>query len=241
MKVLKSILIDDDAMCRRSFEIFCEKHDAIQLIGVFDSAQRYLEQLQKEESSEQPDLLFLDVEMPELTGLELLDALPAPPLVIITSSKKEYAFDAFEYQVVDFLKKPVNYPRFSQAIDKALAQANQLQNAPKNNADCNEKDFFVKTDGRFIRLNIDDILYFESTGDYVTIKTTTASHTMLSTIKSVEEKLQHPNFIKVHRSYIVNKTKIVDIEENTLVIAKKVIPISRSQKAAFMSSLNLLS
>lgn len=240
---LKAIIIDDDAMCRRSMEIFCEKHPKIELKGVYESAQHYLNVLREENTLEElPDLLFLDVEMPELSGLELLDAMPVQPLVIITTAKKEYAFDAFEYQVTDFLKKPVNYPRFSQAVEKAIeassrTSTNNEQQTLQENID---NDFFIKVDGRFVRLNVEDILYFESTGDYVTIKTTNGSHTILSTMKSIEDKLKHPNFVKVHRSYIVNKTKIVDIEENTLVIAKKVIPISRANKAVFMQKLNWL-
>lgn len=229
-------------MCRRSMEVFCEKHPKIKLKGVYESAQQYLTFLQQESNAEEmPDLLFLDVEMPELTGLELLDAMPVQPLVIITTSKKEYAYEAFEYQVTDFIKKPINYPRFSQAVEKALeASARTTAVAEDQISESIDNDFFIKVDGRFIRLNVEDILYFESTGDYVTIKTLNGSHTILSTMKSLEEKLKHPNFVKVHRSYIVNKTKIVDIEENTLVIAKKVIPISRANKAAFMQKLNWL-
>jgi DNA-binding LytR/AlgR family response regulator len=238
---LKCVIIDDDAMCRRSLELFCGKHPNLTLAGVYESAQIYLESIQKDDFI-LPDLLFLDVEMPELTGLELLDALPVQPLVIINTSKKEYAFDAFEYQVTDFLKKPVNYPRFSQAVDKALAQWEKDHeiSKPTSTTAMPEQDIYVKVDGKLVRLNVEDILYFESNGDYVTIKTSAGSHTILSTMKSLEEKLTHPNFIKVHRSYIINKTKIVDIEENTIVIAKKVIPISRANKAAFLERLNLL-
>lgn len=247
------IIIDDDAMARRSLEVFCSRMAILNVAAICSNAAEATAAI----ALHQPDLLFLDVEMPDKTGLELLDGLTTLPQVIMTTGKTEYAFAAFNYQVTDYLKKPIAFPRFKAAIEKALAQHN-CQQAPVVKASrhleqsdtstpsvsaafvANNEAFFFRTEGRYVRLMANDVLYFENIGDYVKVCTKTNNLTIYSTMKNLDEKLQHPAFVKVHRSYIVNISKIVDIEENSLVIERKVIPISRAHKAALMSRLTVI-
>lgn len=228
---LKCVIVDDELMARLSLERLCEKREDLEIIGIFDQPTEALAFLREK----QVDLLFLDVEMPGLNGLELLDQLSYMPDVILTTSKTEYAYDAFQYQVTDYLKKPIALPRFVQAVDKVL-EKQLAKPAPRN--DLNE--IYVKTDGRYIRVAYDQMLYVENVGDYVKIRTTNGSHIVYATMKNLEEKLNPRFFFRVHRSFIVNLSKIVDIEENNLVISDKVIPISRANKSELLERLNIL-
>jgi DNA-binding LytR/AlgR family response regulator len=234
---LKCLIVDDELMARKALERLCEKRTELNIVAACDSAEIALEILANQEI----DLLFLDVEMSGLSGLQLLDNLPYLPVVIMTTSKTEYAFEAFQYQVSDYLKKPITLPRFMQAIDKILEKylAENPQNTRSNNTN-DINDIFVKEDGRHIRLAYNDILYIENVGDYVKIRTEKNSHVVYATMKTFEEKLPNYLFFRVHRSFIVHLGKIVDIEESNLVVADKVIPISRANKSDLMDKLNML-
>ncbi|WP_247232472.1 LytTR family DNA-binding domain-containing protein [Telluribacter sp. SYSU D00476] len=228
---INCLIVDDESMARQSLERLCSKRPELHIVHVCASAQEALPMLE----SQTIDLLFLDVEMPGLTGLQLLDLLPYTPQVILTTSKTEYAFDAFQYQVADYIKKPITLPRFNQAVDKIIETLRSAAASPPAT-----NDIYVRIDGRFVRLPFDDILYIENTGDYVKIRTTAQTHIVHTTMKNLEEKLDTRRFMRVHRTFIANLSRIIDIEENTLVIADKVIPISRANKAELMNRLNIL-
>lgn len=231
MTNLTCIIVDDEVMSRNALHRLCEQHDALTVLGSFEGAVSALDFL-----TQQPvDLIWLDVEMPGLTGFGLLEQLPSIPLVVLTTSKVEYAFDAFQYQVTDYIKKPITLPRFKIAVEKVLEVS--ARNRPSASPD--RQEIYIKTDGRYIRLPFETITYIENMGDYVKIFTGTQTHIVYATMKYLEEKLGAP-FLRVHRSYIVHLDKIVDIEENTLVIHNKVIPISRANKPELMNRLNLL-
>ena len=229
--VLKCLIVDDDLMARKSIERLCEKNEHLQLLDIFDNGNDALAYLEKESV----DLLFLDIEMPELSGIELLNQLIELPMVIFTTSKTEYAFDAFEFQAIDFIKKPITAQRFEQAVTKAfdIAKKSQIYKTQTS-------DIYVREDGRFIRVPCDDIQFFENVGDYVRVKTIKAQYIIHGTLKSIDEKLNDSRFLKIHRSFIVNLDKIKDIEENSLVIEKNVIPISRANKSELMARLKIL-
>ncbi|MDR6195420.1 LytTR family DNA-binding domain-containing protein [Siphonobacter sp. SORGH_AS_0500] len=231
---LKCVIVDDELMARLSLERLCEKREELEILGIFDQPTECLSFLRQQVI----DLLFLDVEMPGLNGLELLDQLSYMPSVILTTSKTEYAFDAFQYQVTDYLKKPISLPRFMQAVDKAIEKKVSVKVAAVKETDVNE--IYVKTEGRYIRIVYDNILYIENVGDYVKIRTINGSHIVYATMKNLEEKLNPKYFFRVHRSFIINLSKIVDIEESNLVIADKVIPISRANKPELLEKLNIL-
>ncbi|ADB42228.1 LytR/AlgR family response regulator transcription factor [Spirosoma linguale] len=226
---LSCIIVEDEAMSRKALQRLCEQHNSLHLLGVFDNARSALDYL----ADQTVDLIWLDVEMPGLSGFDLLEQLPSIPYVILTTGKIEYAFEAFQYNVTDYLKKPLTLPRFNLAVEKVLEL-----NARSKTGD-SRKEIYIKTDGRYIRLPFENITYIENIGDYVKIFTATQTHIVYTTMKYLEEKLGK-QFLRVHRSYIVHLDKIVDIEDNTLVVNNKVIPISRANKPELMNRLNLL-
>jgi len=232
------MIVDDELMARKSLKRLCGRIPELELVQVCESAEEALEFLKTREV----DLVFLDVEMPGLTGLELLDSIAAMPQIIFTTSKTEYAFEAFQYEATDYVQKPVRFPRLSQAVQKALRiheDANKQVDAGEEDS-LNKDEIYIKESNRYVRIKYDDILYIEISGDYATIFTPKNRHIVHSTLKNMQNKLPQSRFLKVHRSYIVNLTKIVDIEDNSLLVGEKIIPISRSNKPVLMDRLNLL-
>lgn len=229
--ILNCMIVDDEIMARKSLERLCGKYEKLNVVQVCENAKDALKYL----AEEPVDLIFLDIEMPEVSGIDFLNQAITLPQIIFTTSKTEYAFEAFEYSITDYLKKPIAFPRFQQAVEKAFEI--QIQN---NAYRAQAEEVYIKVDGKYIRIPFDNILYFENVGDYVKVKTEEGTHIIYRTLKSIDAKLSNPKFLKVHRSYIVNLSKIKDIEESTLVIGKKVIPISRANKSTLMSKLNLL-
>ena len=227
---LSCIIVEDELMASKALQRLCDEHDSLNLIAVFESAEDALVFLAKESV----DLIWLDVEMPGLSGFDLLKNLLSMPQVVMTTSKIEYAFEAYQYQVTDYIKKPITQLRFKMAVEKVLEL-----NIRKTTASPERNEIYVKTEGRYIRLVYLDILYVESIGDYVKIITHKQSYIVHTTMKYLEEKLGR-SFLRVHRSFIVHLDKIVDIEENTLVIENKVIPISRANKPELLNRLNML-
>lgn len=227
----KCVILDDEPMALSFLERYCAKTPELELVGSFSNVDGAFDYLKDNEIQ----ILFLDVEMPGNNGFTLLDKLIYMPKVILTTSKTEYAFDAFEYHVTDFLKKPITYNRFLKSVEKATQSSGEAQSDTPE-----EKDFFIKAEGKLIRLCYEDILYIESVGDYVKYFTASKNYLTHSTLKAVEEKMGTHQFMKVHRSYIVNLRKIRDIQDNSVVIEGKVIPISKSLKQGVMQKLNVV-
>lgn len=228
---MKAIIVDDDLMARTSLSALCDKVEDIEIINQFDNgldAMRFLSQAEI-------DLIFLDVEMPDFSGIDMIKTVRNLPHVILVTGKNDYAVEAFELEVNDYLTKPVSLARLKKSIDKILKESNEVSIKEVS-------DFiFIRVDGRLVKLDFNDLLYVETLGDYVQFFTiNNKKYIVHSTLKGIDEKLKHPNFVKVHRSYIVNVSKIVDIEETNLVIAEKVIPISRAQKPVLMSRIKTL-
>lgn len=231
--MIKTVIVDDNPMEVAALEEYCKTNDELILEKTFQVAQSALTYIK----NEKVDLLFLDVEMPDMTGLQLIDQLVYFPQIIITTGNKEYAYEAFEYEVVDFLTKPIKLPRFTKAIEKVIAN-HQKRNQVSLSSSATE--LYVKTDGKYVRVPYSEILYFENVGDYIKVISERGMHIIYGALKALAEKLTYPRFLKVHRSYIVNLDKIIDIEDNSLVIGKKVIPISRSHKPIIMNSINII-
>lgn len=189
-------------------------------------------------TKEPVDLLLLDIEMPEMTGLELIKNLGnKKPLIIFTTAKKDYAVEAFELNVIDYLIKPVAPARFLQAIDRA----NEALESNKQEVKVGEQEFvFVKDNGILKRINVDDILYLEAMGDYVKVHTPQKFHVLHATLKSIEEKLPASKFLRVHRSYIVSLNKIDYIQEGMIAIGKANVPVADTYRSALNKRLNLL-
>ncbi len=227
---LQAIIVDDEPIARSFLERFCEKNGNLDVVGSFPCADTALQYLRGNEI----DILFLDVEMPGSSGFQLMDQLQYMPKIILTTSKTDYAFEAFQYNVADYLKKPFTYARFQESMIKVADKEVVVKNEKK------QDDIFIKSDGKFTRLHFQDILYIESMGDYVKYITATRHYLTHSTLKAVEEKMNRQHFIKVHRSYIVNLHKIKDIQDYSLVIEGKVIPISKIHKPDVMQRINVV-
>jgi DNA-binding LytR/AlgR family response regulator len=230
--IWKAVIVDDEPMASSFLQKYCEKHGSIEVLAVFHHPEEASDFLKQTEI----DILFLDVEMPGSTGFQLLDILPYMPKVVLTTSKTDYAFDAFQYHVSDYLKKPFTYVRFQEAVNKIIHATGK----PAAPAEKPHEDIFIKADGKLTRLNLNDILYIESMGDYVKYFTLQKNYLTLSTLKSVESKMTNKAFMKVHRSFIVNLKKIKDIQDYSLVIEGKVIPISKNLKSEVLERINVV-
>lgn len=187
------------------------------------------------------DLLLLDIEMPGMTGLELTKKLGNnSPLIIFTTAKTDYAVEAFELNVVDYLVKPVMPARFVQAIEKAREVADSTKADPRDPR-APEQDFvFVKDSGVLKKINVEDILYLEAMGDYVKVYTGQRFYVLHATLKSIEEKLPTSKFVRVHRSYIVSLSKIDFIQDGAITIGKASVPIADTYRTMLNKRLNLL-
>jgi len=224
------VIVEDLIVAADYLKKCCEKSGMVEVKGHFINVPEALAFL----NQTSVDLIFLDVEMPGATGFDLLDQLAYSPQVILTTSKPEYAFNAFEYHVTDFLKKPFTYQRFLEALQKL--------NLPSENGNgaVEEDHIFIKSDGKLVRLNYSDILFIESMGDYVKFVTGDKKYITHNTIKNLEEKVSKQHFMKVHRSYIININKIDDIRENDLFIKGNEIPISKAHRSDVMKRLNII-
>lgn len=227
------LIIDDDEIARRTVQHCVERTDFLKLEGSCASVPEALKIIREKKI----DLIFLDVEMPEMSGIDFLRTFKEIPQIILITGKKEYAADAFDYDVTDFLLKPVDYARFL----KAAMKAQHIHQDMQVNHENGEDSIFIKKEGnRLVRLPANDILWIEALADYVNIHTRDARHTVLATMKSIETKLPSKDFIRIHRSYIVRLDKVSEIEENSVVVAGKVLPVSRSHKDDLFKRLNLL-
>jgi len=226
---MNCIIVDDDELSRAALRTCIERADFLNLITECKDAI----EAQKFIRDNQVDLMFLDVEMPEMSGIEFIKNVEVACQVIIVSAKKEYAVDAFEYNVTDYLLKPIQYARFLKAVEKARQIYDNVRTEGSNS-------LLIKQDSKLVKLDLPNINYIEAFSDYVNIYTKTARYTVLSTMKAIESKLPSSEFMRVHRSYIVRLDKINTIEENTIVLNDKLIPVSRSNKEGLVRRLNIL-
>ncbi|WP_299627694.1 LytTR family DNA-binding domain-containing protein [uncultured Tenacibaculum sp.] len=241
---MNCIIIDDESAARVIVEQLCKSEGTIEVIDQFSNALQAIKYLNQNDV----DLIFLDIHMPDFTGFDLIQTLKKPPRIILTTSDEKFAIDAFEYEcIVDYLVKPITLPRFVKAIEKAKKFTFRTPVTDKQNnssAAKEEKDedqqLYINIDRRLIKIEIPSINIVEAKGDYILIKTQDKNYTVHSTLKKIEEKLPNDLFLKVHRSYIINLKKIVDIEDNSVLIEKDVIPVSRSNRSELMKRLNLL-
>jgi two-component system, LytTR family, response regulator len=230
---MNCIIVDDDEMSRAALKHLISQIPYLELIGVYQDTAEALSAL----NEKKVDLMLLDIEMPGISGLEFIKGLKNPPLTILVTSKKEYALEAFECNVIDYLVKPILIDRFFKAIEKAR---DIFDNYKKNLVSSNQDYLFVKISGALIKIDIRDILWIEALGDYISVNTIAKKHTVHSTMKSIENKLSPEKFIRVHRSYIVSIDNINSIDDNTIVINKQLIPVGYVYKEKLIKQLNLL-
>lgn len=233
---MNCIVIDDDATARLIINQLCIGSEQISVIEEFSSAIDAIKYL----NSNDIDLIFLDIHMPTFSGFDFIQTLKSPPKIILTTSDKNFALQAFEYDcVVDYLVKPITKERFDKSLLK-LSNLDVVKSSDKKEVTIDNDFIYVSVDRRLVKINIPDIHFVEAKGDYISIKTEKKNYIVHSTLKKIEDKLPSTLFLRIHRSYIINTSEIVDIEDNSVVIQKSVIPISRSNKGELMKRLNLL-
>ncbi len=231
---MNCLIIDDNPMARTAMKQIASQVNDLSVAGECANAMEAYNVLQ----STPVDILLLDIEMPEMSGLELTKHLGnKKPIIIFTTSRKEYAADAFDLNVADYIVKPVTPPRFLQAIDKAR----EIFNSNKADVSAEDKEFvFIRDNGILKRLLIDEIHFLEAMGDYVKVFTQQKFHAIHTTLKNVEEKLPVSKFLRVHRSYIVALNKIDKIEEGVIIIGNKTIPVADAYRSTLNKRLNIL-
>lgn len=232
------IIVDDEPLALDVMETYIDKLPSLELVARCENAIQAFDILSKEEV----DIMFLDIQMPQLTGIDFLKSLSNPPLVIFTTAYPNYAIEGYELNVIDYLLKPISFERFMKAVNKAMAQL-ELQHdavATSNDSESTEEaDFiFVKADKKLIKINYADILYIEGLKDYVIIKMPTSRVITLQTMKSLEAKLPSGIFKRIHRSYIVNLDKISAVIGNMVEVEKKHLPIGKNYREELLNIVN---
>ncbi len=227
---MKCIIVDDDQIQRELLQAYIGELDSLTLAGSFENAQLALQALQDEDI----DLLFLDVEMPRMSGLDLLKSLSRKPQIILVTSYEKYAVDAFDFDVTDFLVKPIDFARFVKAVNKA---SDRMKRSIPTDEDY---DMFVKDGTQLIKINTGDIIFITALSDYVKIATPQKEYAILYTMKNILDKLPRNKFCRVHRSYIIRLDKIDKIEDHIIEIGDTLIPISKSYRDELYRKLNLL-
>ncbi len=224
---INCIIIDDEPLSRKGLKEYIADIDFLNLVGEFDNPLNATGLL----GSGNVQLLFLDIQMPKITGLDFYKTLKDPPAVIFTTAYPQYALDGFEVNALDYLVKPISFDRFLKAAMKAkelyeVRQKNKAEAAPGTSTEY----FFIKADNKLVKIFFEDILFVEALQNYVTIHTTTKKYISYLTFKSVEDYLPAERFIKVHKSFIISAAKVDSIDGNEIRMGEHHIPISRSFK-----------
>jgi two-component system, LytTR family, response regulator len=228
---LNCVIVDDDPLSVRLMEGLIAQTEFLSLQKTFHNPVEAIQFLMEN----QVDILFLDVEMPGMTGLEMLATLEDKPSVILVSGKSDYALDAFQFDVEDYLLKPPTYARFLKAVNKVQEKLSQ-EHAIQFKGDY----VFVKSDAALVKVDIRNVQWVEALADYVALVTKDKKYVCHSTMKSIESKLPADQFVRVHRSYIVRIDQIDAIEDKTVSVGKKIIPVGGTYRDSLMARLNLI-
>jgi DNA-binding LytR/AlgR family response regulator len=233
---MNCIIVDDDKMSCKILEEYVNKSSSLSMIGSFSNSVAARNILTQRKDI---DLIFLDIQMPEMDGFDFIRSLEFRPNIIIVSSAEEYALKAFDFNVVDYLLKPVSYGRFCKAIDKTLRYFSKKE--PLNNDD---EEIFIKKGSSLVKLKLREIIYIEALENYVTLNTKDDKFTIHFTMKAIENQLPSGVFIRVHRSFIINKSMIQTIKENSLDLmvgsSLKSIPVGKSFRDSLLNDINVM-
>jgi len=232
---MNCIIVDDEPLAREAVELLIEEREDLNLVNSFNnatSAGKYIEE-------NRVDLVFLDINMPHVTGLEFARTIPKTTLVIFTTAYTEYALDSYEVDAVDYLVKPIEQDRFNKAVDKAIAYHSLLlgeEKEPEVKEDVQKVEsdhIFIKSDRRFFKVNFKDILFIEGLKDYVVIQMTEQRLITRMNLKTIHELLPRKNFLRVNKSYIVNTERIDSFDNNDIFIGKYEVAIGNSYRDIF--------
>ncbi|PVX52082.1 LytTR family two component transcriptional regulator [Balneicella halophila] len=230
---MKCVIVDDEPLALEIIESYLDKVDALELVAKFYNPVEAIEFL----STNEVDLVFLDIQMPNLTGIELIKTIAVKPKFIFTTAYPQYALEGFDLDAVDYLVKPIPFSRFLKAVQKAR----KLYDLERNGSLEEEAFVFVRSDYEDIKITVKDILYIEGLKDYLKIymKDIKTPILTLMSFSQMMTKLDNPNFLRVHRSFMVNKQHIEGVKRNKLVIADRYIPVGNTYKAEVLDELGL--
>lgn len=234
---MKCIIVDDEPLARQLLTSYVEKVEGLQLINSYCNAIEAFSALQHH----QIDLMFLDIKMPQVTGLDLLKSIKNPPQVILTTAYREYAYEAFDLDVIDYLLKPILFERFLRGISK-IHHLNQPLEQPQNqnivSKSYEHAYIYLKQDREMVKVYLKDILYIESLRDYVRVKTQDNQVISYQRISYLEQKLPDSKFLRIHRSYIIALDKVISFTTQAVNIGEKCIPIGRFYKNETLKVMN---
>ena len=234
--MIKCIIIDDEKLAREILSILILKSEKLVLVEQFSNAIDAMKYL----NSNKVDLIFLDIHMPNFSGFDFVQTIKNPPKIILVTVDKNFALDAFNYNcIADYLVKPIEEDRFNRAVKRISVKKEQPVITPIL-PDTTTKEIYVNIDKRLIKIDISAINFIQANGDYILIKTEINNYTVHTTLKKIEEKLPKTSFLKIHRSYVINVNKIIDIQDSTVLIGKDLIPVSKNNRSLLMDSINLL-
>jgi DNA-binding LytR/AlgR family response regulator len=235
---MNCIVVDDDKLSCKIIEGYVKRYSTLNLVGSYNDAVEARNILTRRHDI---DLIFLDIMMPEMNGFDFITSLEFPPNIIVISSAEEFALKAFDFDVVDYLLKPISYGRFCRAIDKVTRYHNRRDAASTGTGD---EEIFIKNGSSLVKLKLRDIVYVEALENYVTLNTNDEKYTIHFTMKAIESQLPSAIFTRVHRSFIVNKTKIQAIKENSLDLnlgnTVKNIPVGKSFRENLLNEINVM-
>lgn len=236
-ETIKILIVDDEFHARKLLAEYVSKLSFLELAGVSSNAFEAMNTLRKEKI----DILLSDIQMPEITGIEFVRSLKNPPNIIFTTAYSEYAVESYELNVVDYLLKPIAFPRFLQAINKVIEkQEKKMLETPSEfpNDELDKKSIIIKSGYKIYKVDYDDIYYLEAMGEYVNVYTSKQKITTMSSLKEFEERLPIGQFVRAHKSYIVSIKHIDFIEKENLHIVGKIIHMGRVYKDETMKYFN---
>lgn len=223
MNKIKCIIVDDEPLAISLLEQYVQKIPFLELVFSTENPIEALEYIQNKDS----DLIFLDIQMPELTGINFMKIVGAKQKYILTTAYSEYALEGYEHNIIDYLLKPISFDRFQKSAMKAMERFSFQEE---------ESHFFVKSSGQQHRINFNEILYIESIKDYVNIRTAGEEYIVLDTLKSMENQLSE-RFVRIHKSFIINLDKVKSIGAKKLMLSEQEIPIGDSYRSNLLEGL----
>ncbi|GAA4046933.1 LytTR family DNA-binding domain-containing protein [Flavobacterium chungnamense] len=235
---MKCIIIDDEKMSREILSIMILKSMHLFLEADFSNAIDAIKYLNDENNT--IDVIFLDIHMPNFSGFDFIKTIKNPPHIILVTTDQNFALEAFNYEcIIDYLVKPIQENRFNRAIERV---EQKFENSKKSvsNIDSEIKEIYLNIDKRLVKVEVSTINFIKANGDYVFIKTDSQNYTVHTTLKKIEDKLSNSFFLKVHRSYIINLNKIIDIQDSTVLVGSKLIPVSKNNRSNLMFRLTLV-
>ena len=230
--MIRCIIIDDEPFARQLLAGYVEKVPFLTLKGAYSNGLEALDVINNKEI----DLLFLDIQMPEISGIDFLKALKVKPVVIFTTAHAEFALEGYELDVIDYLLKPFDFGRFLKAVEKVRA----FNKPEEPRVETKKEYFFVKESNKLIKLAFGDILYVKGLKDYVTIYTNQGKHIVLQTMKTLQERLPATQFIRVHNSYIISLDHVEAMIGNKIKIGEKLLPVGSTYKSQLMTQIEKL-